>query len=204
MTKKWNCFFSLCLILAFLDVKSQTIDSSKLIRIHIIHGSKPKSLVEYKTIGGMYGGHVVIEADSNVYGFFFDSKRIHIFPHKKNSVGVYEKEKLSDWKRNYKSYKITSIEIPVSIKQYKQLITEYEGYTRQSPHDYAFFGMRCASSCYWMLGSIGVVGKCSRLKSMQKAFHPKAFRKKMQKNSQKKGYVTYLQKGRSTRKWEND
>ncbi|OFY83899.1 MAG: hypothetical protein A3F72_07835 [Bacteroidetes bacterium RIFCSPLOWO2_12_FULL_35_15] len=204
MNKKVRNFFSLCFILAFFCTKSQTSDSLKLIRIHIIHGSKPKSAVEYKTIGGMYGGHVVIETDSCVYGFFFDSKQIHVFPHKRGKAGVYEKENLSDWKRNYKSYKITSIEIPIFLNQYEQLIKQYEEYIQESPHDYAFFGMRCASSCYWVLGTIGVVKKCSKLKSMHKAFHPKAFRKKMQKLSQKNGYVTYIQKGRSTRKWEND
>lgn len=204
MNKKKLILLSICLIFAFFSARSQAPDSLKLIRVHIIHGSKPISVTEYKTIGGMYGGHVVIEVDSNVYGFNFRSKKIHIFPHRKNNAGMYEKEKLADWKNCHKGYKITTVEIPLTMAQYEQLITEYNQNIIHSPHDYAFLGMRCASSCYWMLGTIGVVNKCNRLKSIRKAFYPKMFRKKMIKLSQKKGYVTNLQKGRSTRKWEND
>ncbi|MCW3085580.1 MAG: hypothetical protein JWP12_2946 [Bacteroidetes bacterium] len=179
-------------------------DTMKLIRVQILHGSKPLALTEKKTIGGLWGGHVVIQMDSTVYGFSFSSKKIHAVVHHRKSAGIYEVETLNEWDQAHATGKITTIEIPLTPAQYNTLIQEYQTYAQQSPHDYAFFGMRCAASCYWLLGSIGIENECSRPKSIRKAFYPKALRLKLEKLAKEKNYKVTVQQGRKSRKWEGD
>ena len=50
------------------------------ITIRIYHGSqrKWKSRKDFKEIGGMMGGHVAIQVENYVYGFFYkDLKKLH-------------------------------------------------------------------------------------------------------------------------------
>jgi hypothetical protein len=179
-------------------------DSNRHIWLHIVHGSKPKAPGEYRSIGGYYGGHTVIQIDTFLYGFNFNSRRIHIFPRRRNSTGVFEKENLTNWLSDKKKHRITSIAIPLTPQQYAELRSQYEEFVNHSPHDYAFFGMRCASSSYYMLGQIGIVPPCSRNKSIRKAFHPKMLRKRMIKYAAEHNFEIKHQKGSYTRKWEGD
>ncbi len=192
--------------MVFLLIGSKSIatpaDTMKLIRVQILHGSKPLTKTEKKTIGGLWGGHVVVQADSTIYGFSFSSKKIHAVVHHRKNAGVYQVETLAEWNKAHATGKITTIEIPLTPTQYNTLIHEYETYAQQSPHDYAFFGMRCAASCYWLLGSIGIENECSRPKSIRKAFYPKALRLKLEKLAREKNYKITVQQGRKTRKWE--
>lgn len=183
---------------------AQPADSMRTIKVHILHGSKPLGKSEHKTIGGLWGGHVVLQADSSVYGFSFSSRRIHAVVHRRRAAGIYEKETLAEWNASHATAKVTTIEIPVTPAQYRIITGEYERYVQHSPHDYAFFGMRCAASCYWMLGSIGIEKECSRPKSMRKAFYPKALRLKLLKLAQENNYRVTVQQGRKSRKWEGD
>lgn len=197
-------FFLLYIIFFTCTVASAQADSSRFIYLHIIHGSKPKAPGEYKSIGGFYGGHTVIQVDTFLYGFNYRSRKIHLFPSKRNNSGIFEKVNYSEWISDKKKYKITSITIPVSHQQYEQLKTQYEEYVSSPPHDYAFFGMRCASSCYYMLGRIGVVEQCSMTQSTLKAFHPKMLRKRMLKQAERLNYAIKVQKGSYNRRWEGD
>jgi len=179
-------------------------DSLKIIQVHILHGSKPIGTTEKKTIGGLWGGHVVIQADTTIYGFSFCSKKIHAVVHHRKCAGIYQKETLTSWNNKHATGKVTTIEIPLTPTQYATLIKEYESYAAKAPHDYAFFGMRCAASCYWMLGSIGIEQECRRPASIRKAFYPKALRLKLEKLAKEKNYKVTVQQGRKSRKWEGN
>lgn len=183
---------------------AQTSDSTYFIYVHILHGSKPAARGEYWSVGGYLGGHVVTQIDSFAYGFNFRSKRIRAFPRRRNSSGIMEKENYYEWKRDRSRYKITTVEIPVTAVQYQQLKREYEQHVSSTPYDYAFFGMRCAASCYHMLGGIGVVNPYSRLRSVIMAFHPKALRKRLVELADEKKYKIKVQPGSRSRKWEGD
>lgn len=200
-----KCFFlSFFLLSLSLSSPAQTTDSTRIIYVHILHGSKPAARGEYRSVGGYLGGHVVTQIDSFAYGFNFRSKRIRAFPRSRNSSGIMEKENYYEWKRDKARYKITTVEIPVSAAQYQQLKREYEQHVSITPYDYAFFGMRCAASCYHMLGRIGVVNPCSRLRSVIRAFHPKALRKRLVELADEKNYKIKMQPGSRSRKWEGD
>lgn len=178
-------------------------DSAKVI-VYIVHGSKPGTANEYKAIGGYYGGHVVVQLDTFVYGFNYRSRKIHLFSSRRKNKGVFEKEGVSEWKSDKKKFKITTIVFPVSYAQFMQLQKEYEERVAASPYDYAFFGMRCASSCYDMLSLGGLVKPSSHGHSIRTAFHPKALRKKLEKIANEKHYKIIVQPGSKTRKWEGD
>lgn len=189
---------------AFAGIFSQS-DSTKKIIVTILHGSKPKRHVnEVQFLGRMYGGHVVIQIDSFDYGFNFTGNRVHPYPYKRHPKGIYERDPVSLINSNWSACKVTRIEIPLNKSEFDELKNEYENFYLNSPHDYAFFGMRCAASARWMLGKCGVMKKCNRRKSIVRAFHPKALRKKLVRIARKKGYTIIVQKGRDTRKWEGD
>lgn len=202
MTDKIKILFFILLLSLGTHGFAQQKDSMRLIEVHILHGSKPLNKAEKKTIGGLWGGHVVIQTDTNVYGFSFSSPKIHAVVHHRKPAGIYQKETLHEWTELHATSKVTTIEIPVTQAQYDTLVLEYEKYLKQSPHDYAFFGMRCAASCYWMLGSIGIEKESSRPKSVCKAFYPKALRVKLMKMAKEKDYKVSVQEGRKSRRWD--
>jgi hypothetical protein len=183
---------------------AQEPDSIRTIYVHILHGSRPDAPNEYKSIGGYRGGHVVTQVDTFVYGFNFRSRKIHTFPSRKNNSGIFEKEGVVEWRSDKKKFKITTFAIDVSIAQHDSLQALYEKYLQGSPYDYAFFGMRCAASSYHMLGCVQVIEPCSRARSVRKAFHPKALRKRLVAMAEEKKFRIIVQKGSRTRKWEGD
>lgn len=188
---------------AFSFCFAQSGDSLRTIIVEIMHGSKPKKHTNgYKVLGGYFGGHTVIQIDTFVYGFNYFGPRVHIFPHRKKRNGIYQKQTLKEWSKLTEGREMTYIYIPLTKEKYEELRDAYENYYLNCPHDYAFFGMRCAASAYWMLGNAGVLKKCSRRKSIIHSFHPKMFRKKMVRIAKKKGYRIMERKGSESRKWE--
>ncbi|MBK6835326.1 MAG: hypothetical protein IPG89_14090 [Bacteroidetes bacterium] len=181
----------------------EKVDSIKVI---FLHGSKPEKnhKNEYKTVGGLRGGHVVTQIDSNVYGFNYKSKRIRVFPHPFNKKSAMDKESANEFVQLKKGAKITIVTIPVSSDEYKRIKNFYESNANKADFDYAFFGMRCASTCYKGLSLCNVYKKSSNLKSIRKAFHPKQLRKRLCKTAQQKGYKVEVMKGRAGRIWEGD
>ena len=182
---------------------AQNGDSVKTIVVQILHGSKPnRHMHAYKTLGGYYGGHVVIQIDSFVYGFNFFGQKVHPVPYRKHRKGIYEKQNIHQWNKQVADDEVTSFYIPVTKEKYERLKDTYESYYLNCPHDYAFFGMRCAASAYWMLGKAGVIKESSRRKSIIHSFHPKMLRKKLVRLAKRNKFRITEQKGNNNRKWE--
>jgi hypothetical protein len=97
---------------------------------------------------------------------------------------------------------VSSFYIPVSKPVHDTLQYSYAHYCACSPHDYAFIGMRCAASAYWMLSRAGIFEPANRRRSIIHSFHPKMLRKKMVKLSQKNHWKVSGQEGNAGRKWE--
>lgn len=155
-------------------------------------------------LGGMFGGHVVMQLDSHVYGFLFTHYRFHLFPCGKHSIGMFEDEPASAWHSSVKDDKVTSIDIPVSEKQFHFMDSTYKEYNRNAPYDYAFFGMRCAASCYKMLADAGILNPVTDKQSMWRAFYPRPLRKMLVRVAREKGWKVQIKPGSITRKWEKD
>ncbi|TND08144.1 MAG: hypothetical protein FD123_2538 [Bacteroidetes bacterium] len=185
-------------------------DSLRQVYVHILHGSKPRREFrneEYKMLGGMLGGHVVLQVGDYAYGLNFHSRKVHPFARKKKAkmAGIFEKEDaepmVSRWKTDAK---VTTLTIPLSATEYDSLQARCEHMHRNLDFDYAFFGMRCASTCYYMLGSAEVLPCGSHFKSIRKAFHPKQLRKKLVRLAKKRNYKIEVSPGSEKRKWEGD
>jgi len=171
--------------------------------VQIAHGSKPRKQYkdEFKTIGGKKGGHVVIQINNYVYGFYFTGHRIHIFPHRKTKNGTFQKQTLAEWAKITASKKVTTITIPVTAQQKQTLLTFYTANLVKPSYDYSFFGQRCASSVYSQLKSINKIKSGSRFCH---AFYPAQLRKTILKQSKQLGYTVAVKPGSTKRLWEGD
>ncbi len=177
------------------------------ISIHFIHGSYPKKncFDQRKTVGGLLGGHIEIEIDGLVYGFEFgDRQNIHIFPRNApNSFnGRFTLKKKADWILETKYDKITTIRVPIDALKKTQLIEKLQSYKTSPPYDYAFFGMRCASSTYEDIATAGVLPKKARFQYVVNAFYPRQLRKKMVRWARTNMIMVEFKKGVDCRVWE--
>lgn len=181
-------------------------DSLHLIKIHFLYGSKPAKgfkNTEPKYFGGLHGGHISIEVDSIDYGFE-PLDRFHIFPHKKHFKSHFVCQKIQQKPKYDYDKKLTTVYVPLTPEQYFQLIKIQQLYCQNTPYDYAFFGMRCASASQEILSNIGVLKKKKRFFNIITTFYPKKLRSRILKLAQQNHYLVYNQLGKSSRKWEKD
>ncbi|MCX6296662.1 MAG: hypothetical protein NTX97_11465 [Bacteroidetes bacterium] len=193
-------FLSICFL-----VQGQ-VDSSHIIKVHFLYGSKPERKFkdsEKKYFGGMHGGHVSIQVDSVDYGFSPCGK-VHIFSHRNNHHCEFKSKHTPNQNVYPKGCKVVTFFIPLTEEQYKEINKIENDYCSNVPYDYAFFGMRCAASAQDVLGQIGIVEKRKRLRNIYSTFYPKKLRKRMFKLAVEKKYTFETQNGKVTRKWEKD
>jgi hypothetical protein len=179
------------------------ISAQDSIVVSIAHGSRPCKQFsdEQKTIGGKKGGHVVIEIDDQAYGFFFKGNSIHVFPHKRNANGIFQKQTLKEWNQLTVDKKRTDIIIPVSNEEKEKILKFYNNNLKSPAYDYSFFGQRCASSVYKVLKSLNKLQGGSYIFN---AFYPGQLRKTILKQNNMHKYIIRTHKGSIKRKWEGD
>jgi len=196
----------LLIVLAILAGTRSIAQEQHLLKVFFRYGSIPETgyeYVEYEETGGLQGGHVSLGIDSLEIGFT-NEKIIHIFPRKDNNHGVFYWEYLKDFEDQVADKKYITFLIPISEEQYIHLKAILSSNIDESPYDYAFFGMRCASATYDVLSQIGIFQPQSRAKMIASNFYPRMFRRKMTELARKNGYTVVRVKGRKTRIWEND
>jgi hypothetical protein len=193
-----------------LVLNSFSQDSST-IKVQFLYGSKPLKkykATEPKWFGGMLGGHVGIEGDSNRYLSFEGKGKFHLFSSKKNKHSAYSflsaHEFWSIMGHGVDTIKKTTIIIPVSPRQKKIFDSLSTIYLQQTPYDYAFFGMRCASATYEVLAQMGIVKQYPFFQTCMKILYPRRLRKRLLKKAEKNGWVVIRQEGSLKRKWERD
>ncbi|MFI5202932.1 MAG: hypothetical protein ACHQF2_00430 [Flavobacteriales bacterium] len=174
--------------------------------VHFLYGSKPAKghkTTESKWFGGLHGGHVTIQLGAYLYGFG-PSGSGQVFSHRKKFRSYFQKESYASWVRDTAQMKYMSIKIPVDTVLLDSLQQIFDRWVESTPHDYAFFGMRCASTAYNGLSKIGVVHKRGRFGMTYKYFYPKLLRKYLLKKSKSRKWSVIAHRGRKTRKWEGD
>lgn len=181
-------------------------DSSAVINVHFLYGSRPKRKfkdTEVKSFGGLHGGHVSIQVGDTDYGFGPTIMPVHLFPkHRRQSV--FEARELQGGARYSAGNKTVTFVIPVSPKQLARLDSTHKAYCQTTPYDYAFFGMRCASATQNILALAGILKRKSRAVTILTAFYPKRLRKRLFKQAKAHGYQVIRSEGKTTRKWERD
>jgi hypothetical protein len=150
----------------------------------------------------MFGGHGVMQLDSHVYGFLFTHFYLHLIPSKKHSIGMFQDQPAGKWREGVKEDRVTTITIPVSATQFRLMDSIYVEYNKAAPYDYAFFGMRCAASCYKMLADAGILEAVTEKQSIWKAFYPRPLRRYLVRLAHQNGWKIDITEGSSRRKWE--
>ena len=170
--------------------------------VHIFHGSQRKwsSRNQFREVGGMMGGHVAIEVENHIYGFFYkDIKQLHIFPNNKNKNCEFQKQTFEEWADIVKNKKETTFKIPVTEKEVQFLLDYYHTNLEVPSCDYSFFGERCASNCYYLLKKLGKIEGGSYFLN---AFWPGLLIRKLKRESRKRGYEIITKPGASDRIWQ--
>lgn len=172
-----------------------------MIYVRIFHGSfaKPFSGDKYRELGGLFGGHVAVQVDDRVYGFYYaDRKKIHIFPNSKNKSSIFQNQSLEEWNDIVKFKKETIISIPATDEEKQEIKAFYERNVANPEWDYSFWEERCASSCFRLLVKYHKVSPGSRF---LKAFFPGQLIYTLKHEAKKRGYAVKVKQGDSRRIW---
>lgn len=194
-------------IISFISYSQDT----NYVKVHFLYGSKPLKKykdTEQKWFGGILGGHVGIEGDSDRIVNFLPSGKFHWFAKKDNRHSTYAVHSYDNFYAilggNPDSVKKAIIYIPVTTEQKQKFDSITNAYLKQTPYDYALFGMRCGAAAYEILGQLDILTKYSYSKTFKKIFYPKKLRKRLFKKANVNRWKIFRQEGSTKRKWEKD
>jgi hypothetical protein len=187
---------------------AQSADS---IKVHFLYGSKPKGQfknMERKWFGGKLGGHVGIETDPDTILNFVPVGKLHVFAKQDEMHGRFVIHSLRTFPEifggNAGDMKTLSVVIPINVRQRRILDSLQFAYLFETPFDYAFIGMRCGSSTYYILSQLGIVKAYSHRKIYMKIFYPRRLRKRVLRKAHEQHWIMTRQEGTSRRVWEKD
>ncbi|HEV2480613.1 MAG TPA: hypothetical protein VGS79_13145 [Puia sp.] len=151
--------------------------------------------VHYDGLGG--AGHLMPRLNQKNFNSCF---RIYTEKRAWNVLGNYY--------NNLDSLRRVVFIIPVTATQQHKLDSLADAYTKNTPYDYAFFGMRCASASYEFLKEAGLVTEY-RHHIWMNIFTTRDFRNALYKDyvrnrGQGKGWRLETSRGSASRKWEKD
>ncbi len=184
---------------------------SCFIKVHFLYGSKPLRKykdTEKKWFGGMLGGHVGIEGDTNKILNFSHVGKFRVFNEKNNRHSRFRIHNPTDFYHIFggttDSTKQTIVYIPVTKKQKQLFDSISNAYLKQTPYDYALFGMRCGAASYEILSQLAILPAYSATKTYTKIFYPKKLRTRLLKKANEQGWAVERHQGSLKRKWEED
>ena len=176
-----------------------------------MYGSKPAKKYKHeepKYFGGILGGHVGIEADSDHVVNFLKEDKFHWFTHNDNKHSTYTVHSVDNFYRvlspDPDEAKKRIIYIPVTAEQKQRFDSIASNYLKETPYDYAFFGMRCSAAAYDLLSQIGILPRYTIHKTSRKIFYPKKLRKRLSEKAVENSWRIEDHAGTVKRKWEND
>jgi hypothetical protein len=130
-------------------------DSSiHFIRLNFLYGSKPAKEykgIEPKKFGGIKGGHVNIAAGDKVLDFM-PVVILYFQKIKNHQVDSGKQFNILDT-TNTKWTTYLFLYRPINFHKLQLL---FDSLAKQTPYDYAIFGMRCAAASYDVLSMIGL------------------------------------------------
>ncbi|MBX7224984.1 MAG: hypothetical protein K1X55_03075 [Chitinophagales bacterium] len=184
---------------------------STFLKVHFLYGSKPLKKykeTEPKWFGGILGGHVGIEGDSNKIVNFLPNGKVHFIAKKKDKHSTYaihsEENFYAILGGNPDSVKKAIVYIPISVQQKQKFDSITSDYLIETPYDYAFFGMRCGAASHDILGQLEIMPNYRYGKTARKIFYPKKLRRRLFKKATANNWMILRQDGSPKRKWEHD
>jgi len=169
----------------------------------------------------LHGGHVTVEyAHDKALSFqpiHYDGigGAGHLMPRKtqknfNSCFKIYSEKRawnvLGNYYNNVDSLKRAVFIIPVTAAQKRTLDSLADAYTKKTPYDYAFFGMRCASASYQYLLEARIVSEYQH-NIWFNIFTTRDFRNALYKDYLKnrdKGWRLETTRGSFSRQWEKD
>ena len=198
------------ILLCFLCTKCISQDHYFL-KVHFMYGSKPSKKYKHeepKYFGGILGGHVGIECDSNKVVNFLKTEKFHWFAHNNEKHSMYAIHSVDNFyrilSREPDDTKKRIVYVPITAEQKQRFDSITTAYLKQTPYDYAFFGMRCSAAAYDILGQLGIMPAYSYSKTYRKIFYPKKLRKRLSDMAVVNGWKIEDHPGTIRRKWEKD
>ena len=113
---------------------------------------------------------------------------------------------LGNYYNNPDSLRRATFVIPITVTQKKRLDSIAQAYVRQTPYDYSFLGMRCASASYEVLEAAGILTGYSH-HFWCNVFTTRRFRYLLYReylHNKDNGWRLYTSKGSQSRQWEKD
>lgn len=163
---------------------------------------------ELKCFGGVLGGHVGIEGDSEQIVNFLPNGQFHWFAKKNDRHSLYAVHSSSSFYAilgsDPKDVKFAIVYVPVTEQQKQKFDSISAAYLQQTPYDYALLGMRCGAAVYEILAQLNVLPEYSIKKTSLKIFYPKKLRKRLFRMAERNGWTVINQNGSGRRKWEKD
>jgi hypothetical protein len=204
-----NTLFICMMLLITINIYAQ---DASYIRVHFLYGSrplKPYKKTEPTWFGGILGGHVGIEGDSNRILNFVPHGRFHILPdnnakHSRYAVDSFSKFYSRLGGQHPDSAKQAIVVIPVTRLQKHKFDSIAALYLKQTPYDYALAGMRCGAAAYEILAQLGIMPRLSLAETSLEILYPKKLRRRLLSKAEKNGWAVIRHNGSCHRKWETD
>jgi hypothetical protein len=204
--------FLLFTVFAGFHISAQTFPSrdsnTHYIKVHFLYGSKPiqkYKATEPKWFGGVLGGHVGIESDSGHILNFRGKGNFHVFQ-SKNKHSMFDDHNYPGFYSILGSHpdsvKKVIITIPVTAVQKRIFDSISAAYRKESPYDYALFGMRCGAAAYEILAQLGILKEYPYQKTYMKIFYPQKLRRRLLTIAEKNNWLIERYEGTDRRKWE--
>jgi len=197
-------------IICLLAHKGFSQDSA-ILKVHFLYGSKPVRQyrhVEKRWFGGILGGHVGIECDSNQVINFVPISNFHVFAKQQNRHSAYVVHSVRNFYSimgsNADSVKMAVVYIPIDHKQKLLFDSISTCYLQQTPYDYAFIGMRCGAAAYDILSQLHILHRYSLNAIYKKIFYPKKLRERLFRKAAANRWLIVKREGSKRRKWEQD
>jgi hypothetical protein len=198
-------------ILLFLIPIIGFCHDSTYLKVHFLYGSRPLKKykdTEPKWFGGVLGGHVGIEGDSEKIVNFLPNGKFHWFAKKDDRHSLYAVHSINRFYEilggEAENVKSAIVYIPVTLQQKQKFDSIAAAYLQQTPYDYALFGMRCGAAAYEILGQLNILTHYSIKKTSRKIFYPKKLRKRLFRLAERNDWRIIKQDGSERRKWEKD
>jgi hypothetical protein len=200
----------LFILLCIIPILGYCHDTTYL-KVHFLYGSRPLKKfkdTEPKWFGGVLGGHVGIEGDSEKIVNFLPNGKFHWFAKKDDRHSLYAVHSINSFYEilggEAENVKSAIVYIPVTPQQKHKFDSIATAYLKQTPYDYALFGMRCGAAAYEILAQLNILTDHSIKKTSRKIFYPKKLRKRLLRLAERNGWTVTNQSGSNSRKWEKD